>query len=185
MSTLNLDILVVPTYNVMTLGIIDASTYPDSPPVVTNPTIEITPPGFNKVILTFTVNTLTIYNSDTLGITTDDLHSLPDGIYYFKYSISPAATNYVEKSIMRVDKLQEKFDEAFMKLDMMECDRAIKTQAKVNLNTIYFFIQGAMAAANNCAIDEASKLYLQAKKMLTYFVNNECGCSENNYLVNF
>ena len=29
--------------------------------------------------------------------------------------------------------LQEKFDSAFMKLDMMECDLAIKTQQKVDL----------------------------------------------------
>jgi hypothetical protein len=27
---------------------------------------------------------------------------------------------------MRTEQIQEKFDEAFMKLDMMECDRAIR-----------------------------------------------------------
>ena len=86
---------------------------------------------------------------------------------------------------MRVDRLQEKFDEAFMSMDMMTCDRAIKTQSKVDLNSIYFFIQGAIAAANNCAIEEANKLYLVADKMLTSFVNNSCGCSGNNYLLNY
>ena len=86
---------------------------------------------------------------------------------------------------MRVDRLQERFDEAFMKLDMMECDRAIKTQSKVDLNTIYFFIQGAIAAANNCAIVDANKLYNQASTMLTQFNKNNCGCSGNNYAINF
>jgi hypothetical protein len=84
-----------------------------------------------------------------------------------------------------VERLQEKFDEAFMKLDMMECDKAIRAQSKVELNTIYFFIQGAIAAANNCAVDEANKLYLQADKMLNYFINNNCGCTGNNYLLNY
>jgi hypothetical protein len=62
---------------------------------------------------------------------------LPDGIYTLKYTVEPAYENFVVKSIMRVDRIQEKFDEAFMKLDMMECDRAIKTQQKVNLTSIY------------------------------------------------
>ena len=73
---------------------------------------------------------------------------------------------------MRVEQLQEKFDGAFMKLDMMECDRAIKTQAKVDLNSIYFFMQGAIAAANNCADVEATKLYNQADMMLNNFIKN-------------
>jgi hypothetical protein len=86
---------------------------------------------------------------------------------------------------MRVEQLQEKFDSAFMKLDMMECDRAIKTQAKVDLNTIYFFMQGAIAAANNCADVEATRLYNQADMMLNNFIKNNCGCSGNNYVINF
>lgn len=187
MTDLKLDILVIPTYNTKTLGIADASVYPNDPPVVSAPTIEITIPGFAKIVLPFNVNSFTVYTSSTLGLTAvgDDDLPLPDGVYYLKYSIAPAYLNYVEKSIVRVDRLQEKFDEAFMKTDMMECDRAIRTQTKVDLNTIYFFIQGAIAAANNCAVDEANKLYLQADKMLTSFINNGCGCSGTNYLLNY
>ena len=72
-----------------------------------------------------------------------------------------------------------------MKLDMMECDRAIKTQSKVDLNSIYFFIQGSIAAANNCAVIEANKLYRQADNMLNNFIKTNCGCSGNNYQTNF
>lgn len=184
MPTLKLDILVLPTFNKMLLGVADASTYA-APPV--NPTIEITVPSFGAVVLPFTINTYNLFNSETLGITASgaDLVPLPDGIYTLKYTIDPAITNFVEKTILRVDQLQEKFDEAFMKLDMMECDKAIKTQSKVDLNTIYFFIQGAIAAANNCAIDEANKLYNQAQKMLNNFIKNNCNCSGNNYVINF
>jgi hypothetical protein len=187
MPALNLDILVVPTYNTLTLGIADASTYPTDPPVVTTPTIEIDVPSVGNVVLPFVVNEYNIFNSTSLGLTLigEPLIPLPDGIYKLKYSVAPAYLNFVEKSIMRIDRIQEKFDEAFMKLDMMECDRAIKTQQKVELTSIYFFIQGSLAAANNCAIDEANKLYTQANNMLNNFIRNNCNCSGNNYLLNF
>lgn len=180
-----LDFLVIPMYNTQLLGIADASTYA-SPPV--SPTIEIDVPSFGTVSLPFNPNDFNIFNSTVLGITSvgDPLVPLPDGVYTIKYSIFPAFDNFIEKTIIRVDQLQEKFDDAFMTLDMMECDMAIKTQQKVELNSIYFFIQGAIAAANNCAIDTANKLYNQAQKMLTNFIKNGyCHCSGNNYVVNF
>lgn len=186
MSDLKLNILVLPTYNTQTLGVADVSIYPPAPPI-SSPTMEITVPGFGKVTLPFVPNDFNIFNSTSLGITSvgDEFLPLPDGVYTLRYSVTPSYLNYVERTIIRVDQLQEKFDEAFMKLDMMECDRAIKTQAKVDLNTIYFFIQGAIAAANNCAVAEANKLYNQAQKMLNNFVKNNCGCSGNNYVTNF
>ena len=184
-----LDILVIPTYNTKTLGIADNSSYPTPPPAVLSPSIDITVPGFGVVpALPFNMEDFNVYTSSTLGITAvgDPLLPLPDGIYTFKYQAQYDSVWYeVTKSIMRVDKLQEKFDSAFMKLDMMECDKAIKTQAKVDLNTIYFFVQGAIAAANNCAVIEAEKLYTTADKMLNRFIGANCGCSGNNYVLNF
>lgn len=185
MADYNLDIIVVPTYDTKLLSIKDISTYDVTPSA---PTIEITiPNGFGKAVLPFTINTTNVFNSASLGITgaTDAKTPLPDGVYFLKYTVAPAYINFVEKSIMRVDQLQEKFDSAFMRLDMMECDKAIKTQAKVTLNSIYFFIQGAVAAANNCAVMEANKLYNQADKMLNNFINGGCNCSGSNYVTNF
>lgn len=179
-----LDILVIPTYNVQTIGIADASTY-DSTPVAA--TIEFTMPGFLPVSLPFNYNDFNVFNSTSLGISVvgEPLQPLPDGVWYIKYTITPAFTYFVEKSIMRTEAIQEKFDNAFMKLDMMECDSAIRTQSKVTLNTIYYLIQGSIAAANNCAVDTANKLYSQANRMLNNFISANCGCSGNNYIVNF
>jgi hypothetical protein len=186
MADLSLDILVIPTYNTKTLGVADNSTYPTSP-AVQSPTMEITIPGFGLVSIPFNTNDFNVYNSSSLELTSvdEDLIAIPDGIYTLTYSVSPAYLNYVTKNIMRVEQIQERFDSAFMKLDMMECDMAIKKQAKVELNTIYFLIQGSIAAANNCAVDVANKLYLQASKQLDKFINNNCGCSGTNYLTNF
>jgi len=187
-ANLQLDIIVTPSYSTLLLAVTDASIYPDSPPVVSAPTIEIEVPNFGKKILPFLPLETNIFASDTLGITEGGCkQALPDGIYKLKYSIAPAYLNYVEKTIMRVDKLQEKFDNAFLKLDMMECDSALRTQSSVNLNTINFFIQGAIAAANNCAEQEALKLYTKASTMLDQFLKTNCGCSGNgnNYIINF
>jgi len=185
MSTV-LDILVLPTYSSLTLGIADASVYDIAEPVAAA-TIEITPPGFDAVLLPFSVDNYNVYSSSTLGITGigSTTLPLPDGVYYLTYSIAPAYVTAINKSIMRIEQIQEKFDKAFMKLDMMECDRAIKTQAKVDLSSVYFFIQASVAAANNCAVQEANKLYITANKMLDNFIRNNCGCTGNNYTVNF
>ena len=187
-ANLQLDIIVPPSYSTLLLAVTDASVYPDSPPIVSAPTIEIEIPNFGKKILPFVPLQTNIFGSDTLGITEAGCkQSLPDGIYKIKYSIAPAYLNYVEKTIMRIDKLQEKFDNAFLKLDMMECDSALRTQSSVNLNTINFFIQGALASANNCSEQDALKLYAKASNMLDQFLKTNCGCSGNgnNYIINF
>jgi len=183
---LTLDILVLPTYNKLTLGIADASTYPTSP-AVQSPTLVVGVPGFEDVSIPFNINDFNIINSATLGLSEvgGELVPLPDGVYTLNYSVTPAYSNYVNKTIIRVEQLQERFDNAFMQLDMMECDMAIKKQDKVDLSSIYFLIQGSIAAANNCAVDTSNKLYNQASKMLNNFMKNGCRCSGNNYIINF
>lgn len=186
MADLKLDIIVVSTYTTYNIAVVDISTYPTDPPVVDTPWIEIQVPAFGTYSGAFSVQEANVFNSTDLGITVAGSElPIPDGLYHFKYTVNPAFTYYVEKTIMRVDQLQEKFDKAFMKLDMMECDKAIKTQSKVELNTIYFLIQGAIAAANDCATVQAQKLYDQASRMLDYIIDCDCGYSLNNYIINF
>jgi hypothetical protein len=182
-----LDFLVINTYDTKTLGIADTSVYDTDPPNVSAPTMQITVPGFTSpVSIPFNVNSFNVYNSIILGLSPFPVtNPLPDGVYFMKYSVAPSTTNFVEKNIMRTAVIQEKFDSAFMKLDMMECDSAIRTQAKVVLSSINFMIQGSIAAANNCAIDTANKLYMQANRQLDYFIANQCGCTGNNYIINF
>jgi len=185
---MTLDFLVINTFNTKTLGVADISTYDQQPPVVTSPTMQITIPGYtNPVSIPFIVQDFNVYNSIILGLNDSSagLQPLPDGIYTLKYSVAPSNVNYVQKTIMRIDKIQEKYDNAFMKLDMMECDGPIRTQAKVDLSSIAFMIQGAVSAGNNCAVDTANKLYEQANRQLDYFISNNCGCSGNNYINNF
>jgi hypothetical protein len=186
MAVLNLKIVVLDTHDVESIMVADASTYPDEPPIVTSPILLSTAPGFLPVSVPFNVQGSVILTSDILGITpSGELQPLPDGLYTFSYSIAPSASNFVDISIMRVDRLQEKFDKVFMSLDFMVCDNAIKTQAKVNLSSIYLLIQGAKAAANECALIEANKLYDKASSMLDTMLKKNCGCNGNNFIINF
>lgn len=169
----------VPTYSTYTMAVVDASVYSVAP---VSPKIDISVPGFNPITIVFSPNQLNLYNSTNLGLTAIGAPAvpIPDGVYTLKYYTT---TESVTKTIMRVDQLQERFDNAFMKLDMMECDLAIKKQQKVTLDSIYYFIQGSIAAANNCAIDTANKLYKQAENMLKNFSSDDCGCTGNNYTI--
>ena len=186
MATLKLKIVVLDTHDVETINVADASTYPTDPPTVTNPILLATPPGFPPVSLVYKPGTNNILTSDILNITgVDVINPLPDGIYQFSYSVDPSSVNFSTISVMRVNRLQEKFDKVFMSLDMMECDMAIKTQEKVQLNTIYLLIQGSIAAANECAIIESNKLYDKASQMLDSMLKRNCGCFGNNFLINF
>lgn len=186
MADLNLKIVVLSTHDVESICIKDASTYPNDPPVVINPILLVTPPGFNPVSITFLPEGDVVLTSDELGISAPNvMDPLPDGLYTFTYSIAPSYINYTTISIMRVDRLQEKFDNAFMTLDMMVCDQAIKTQAKVNLSTIYLLIQGSIAAANNCAFVESNKLYDKASAMLDTMLKKNCGCTGTNFIINY
>jgi hypothetical protein len=128
------------------------------------------------VTLPFVPNTHNVFNSGNLQLTgpSDPLVSLPDGLWTFKYSVFPNNQYFVEKSFFRIDNLQENFDRAFLTLDMMECDLAVKEQHKLELDSIYFMIQGAIAAGNNCMTDVANRLYLTAAKALNKFV--KCSC---------
>lgn len=164
-----LDFLIPPTYSTKLIAINDISVYENDPPIVDAPSLEVSIPGFDTIEIPFVPTELNILNSTILGITDSGEDPLPDGVYIFRYSVTPADTSYVEKTIMRVERLQEKFDAAFMKLDMMTCGETLKKQQKVSLDTIYYFIQGAIAAANNCATDTATQLYMKADKLLYNF----------------
>jgi hypothetical protein len=64
MATTKVKIVVLETHDVKTLNVVDASQYSSSPPVVTNPTLLVTPPGFPVVTLPFIVNSNNILTSD-------------------------------------------------------------------------------------------------------------------------
>lgn len=180
MATPILDLILMDTHDLKTIAIGDASVYNNFN--ISTPSIQITPPGYPTVTLTFVPLGIQIYNAFTLGLTLNDdvdcqLSPLPDGVYTFKYSIAPANVYNITKQFLRTAQIESDTDEAFLKLEMMECDGKLKREKKMIIDDIEFYTSGAIAAANECALKKATELYNKARKILDNFVNNlDCRC---------
>ena len=159
----NLHLIFPDTHSPHLLGVADASYYPTTP---INPTIEITPPNTRKMVMPFAVGGMTTYNSNDLGITCEadfcSLVTLPDGIWEVKYSIAPSHEHNNTFKFIRVYNLNRRFEVAFLKTDLKECDTNVKEQDKEILDQINYFIQGAIATANDCNYTRAMELYHEA-----------------------
>lgn len=176
MATAKLDFIQLPVYNTTTLILGDVSVYETGFNIV-SPTRQITPPGFPMKSIAYVPSTVEIYDSSTLGITCATIDcpksTLPDGIWTIKQTVNPANVYFAERSFLKVDKLYEKFDNAYLKLDILECDGVLKSQQERDLNTIEFYIQGAIAAANKCATKRAMELYRKASALLDKFIKTK------------
>jgi len=141
-----LDIITLDTHNTYLLAIADVTQYPTTFTIST-PTIEITPPGYPVKSIAFVAKSVQVYNSTTLGITCDSVDCpqipLPDGIWTVKYSIYPAYKYNVIKNFIVIKRLLERFDEAWLKLDLFECDREVEDESKKKLDIIEDYIKGA------------------------------------------
>lgn len=172
-----LDFTIVDTHNLLTLAVADTSFYPTNFSV-SQPTLEIIPPSFPKVTVTYSVNTVTFFNSNSLSISCVDdvrlLSPLPDGIWAIRQSIAPPIKYNTEKTFLRTLQIEQKFGKAFLKTDMIECNQDVKTEQMKVLDEIYFYIQAAISAANQCNNILAMKLYNNANKMLDNFLKGRC-----------
>lgn len=176
-----LDFTAVDTHNPLTLGIADTSFYPTNFTVVA-PTYEITPPSFPKIAVTYTVSEVLFLNSNTLNITCAPspalLTPLPDGIWTIRQSIAPVINFNLEKKFLRTTNIEQKFGKAFLKTDLIECNQDVRTEQMKVLNQVYFYIQAAISAANQCNYILAMKLYNNANRMLDNFIKGTCNRKE-------
>lgn len=176
-TTPRLDFSIIDTHNPLTIGIADTSFYPANF-TVTNPSYEIYPPSFPKVVVEYTKSGIAYLNSNNLNITCVDdaryLMELPDGIWTIKQSISPVLENVIERSFLRTTQIEQRFGKAFLQTDITQCDRDVKDQQMDVLNQIHFYIQGAIAAGNQCNDLLAMKLYRSADRMLIHFFKQHC-----------
>lgn len=171
-----LDIIIPEVHSPLYLAVGDVSFYPIGFNIV-NPSLEVTPPLADKKVLTFVPNNMGVYNSADLGITCVEdecLVSLPDGIWEITYSIAPLNKYNVTKKFLRVFNLVQQFDVAFMNVELMECNQIVKEQNRQALDQIEFYINGAIATANDCNYTKAMELYREASKLLTNFLKTKC-----------
>lgn len=175
MATPKINITLQETFNRYYLSVADLSQYPANWNI-TNPSLEITPPGWNKVNVPFTPKTVSHYMSSHLGITCDEDMDmvLPDGIYLIKYSIHPNLTYFVEKSFMRVHNLRCQYETAFLKLNLSQCCTSQKQIVlQKELDKIDMLINASVAAANACDSVMAYNHYNLAQQLLNSL---DCNC---------
>lgn len=175
MAVPKLDIILIDTYNLYNIAIGDMSFYPSGWNII-SPSVQITPPGYNSVNIAFTANSLNLYDSESLGITCTggDKVKLPDGLYKFKYSITPAYTYYVEKTFMKVDGILEKLDELFISTDIAQCDEGLSDKQFRAIRDIEMYIQFSMSSAKKCANKYAIEAYQKAVKLLYIYQKSLC-----------
>lgn len=174
-TSVKLDLVLIDVNNPNIIGIGDMSVYPAGFNI-SSPSIQITPPGFNSVVLTFTPNSINLFNSLALGITCtgQDLVSLPDGLYTIKYTIAPAYTYYIEKTFMRVYNIQESLDGIFVGMDITQCDKEISDGLNRKINEIQRYIQFSIASANKCANIYAIEAYDKASRLIRKYNKSHC-----------
>lgn len=175
-----LDITLMDTYSLKTMGIADISMYPNGYNI-SNSTIEVTAPGFKKVAIQFNPKSVNIINSNSINLTCslsyEGLASLPDGIYTLRYSISPNQTNFVEKSFMRIEQLECKYATAFLYLDLDDTSFKETHKGKLKkLDLAKIFMKGSIAAVNECDHLLGIKLYKKAQEIIEDIIDGECKC---------
>lgn len=176
MANVFLDILPIDTYSVTTIAFADTSDYGTT--LVSNPSFEVTPPGWNKVNLFFTPSNVNVYNASHFNIACDNQTALPDGPWTVKYSIYPNAQNFVEKTFFRTELIRCKYSQAFLKMETTcECNGQQHSKLKQQLQNIKLLIEGAVASSNQCDNLAAMDKYKQADRLLGKL--NFCECNQN------
>jgi len=166
------------TYNTKTLGIIDTSFY-NTLQTVSGNVLQILVPGYqNPVELSYQQSGVTILNSNNLGITNviDEINliPIPDGAYTIKISICPYEQFWFERTIYRTAKLECKFDEALLLLDLNSCSTCYSTDLADELQTAWMYIQGVKANCEDNNINQATQCYNVAIKILDKIITCRC-----------
>lgn len=174
-----LDLNIIDTHNNYTLAIADVSIYDGTP--ITNASIEIIPPGFNKVSLPFQPRAMNTFNSNDVGITcvadTSQLVELPDGFWQVTYSINPNSTVFVNYYFMRTEVLQCRLDNLLL-LTLMNYKGLDKTKRERDILDIQILINGSIGAANRLDRNTAIQLYHKASDMIDKLKNTKCSDCE-------
>lgn len=165
-----LNLLYMDSHDVTLLILADISVYPTGFNIIA-PTLAVTAPGYGEKQIPFDAGNVNIFNSNTLGIPCHTYGcppvDLPDGAYTFKYAIFPAFKYNITKTFFRTNKIYAKFDEIFLNVELLDCDRQIKRNKKMKLDEAEFYIQGAISAGNKCALKLATELYRKADAILS------------------
>ena len=179
-----LDFIVPESFDLRKLVIIDTSFYNPLQQITGN-LIQLKVPGYiNPVELSYNQSAVSIFNSNTLGISnvSDEelLLPLPDGPYIIKMSICNYENNWVEKIDYRTSQIEVKYDKALLRLNLSECATCFNSSMMSKLNTANVYIQGCKANSRTGNLKKAKELYNVANRLLDDLINCT-NCKENTH----
>jgi len=180
-TILNFDVL--PTSNCGAMAIVDERSYASD---AEGMTLQIQLPDRENIIETvYQTRGVTVLNSNSLKYTkvreANQLQDLPDGWYTIKMSICPYDQFWVEKDYYRVCKLQCKWYQALLKLDLNKCDNCYANAYSEKLRQAWFYLQGITANAENNDLQACQDLYKVTNNILDNLLYcTDCGKKGSN-----
>jgi hypothetical protein len=152
--------------------VFDTSVYTELLPI-TCATLQITTPGFNvPVNIEFVPGSSPVITACQLNLQfvncTTELHSIPDGIYIVKYSVSPNEVIYVEYNHLRITRALNRYSKHLCELELAACEPSEKVKKKLDkLREIKSYLDAAKAKVEYCHEPEKGMtLYNYAIKLL-------------------
>jgi len=147
--------------------------------------LQITPPGYDTIAVTFTPGQVNIYQCADLGITCSDTGCtpLPDGIYQVIYTVVPTpaqtslfSTESVTLKFIKIDSIKCKYQHAFLKIDMeCGCHNPKFYNYEKELKMIKLYIDASVAECNSGNYKLSYEYYAKANRML-----DKLGCKYPN-----
>jgi hypothetical protein len=173
--------LEVPTVlNTCIISVLDTSVYSTLIPV-TCPTLNVTVPGFNySTQLTIVPGANTILTACDLQLQTQNcatvLSDLPDGIYVFKYSVSPNDLVFVEYNHLRISKALNTYNTILCNLDLAACEPPANIKQKLErLKMAKMYLDAAKAKVEFChEPGNGMSLYNYAVKLMKKIECKNC-----------
>ena len=171
------------TMNKCLLRLVDTSIY-SADVEIDCPILEVTLPGYShpvqftrpEVDLGFILNLTACH----LKIQTDDCgtkyHSLPDGIYVIRWSVSPNDVVYVEYNHLRMTSALTQYQTILCELDVTTCAPESKLEQDLRqLNLIRTYLDAAKATVEVCHEPiKGMEIYKYAVKLLNKFECKTC-----------
>ena len=176
MQNTRLSFLEVPTHSSKTIALVDSSIYNPLATITGNVLQVLLPDRPTPIELPFNKGAVTILNSSNLGISNSitELVDLPDGAYTAKISICPYDQFWYESTWYRTSKLECKYFNAILKLDLSECQECYSPEKDNEIWTCKRFIEGIHANMQQGNIRKATQLYNVANYILDDILNCNC-----------
>jgi len=162
------------------LKILDTSVY--SPLVsIFNPRLLITLPGFNdSVEVSFTPGDTPSITACDLGVQTENCESsyssLPDGIYFIRYTVDPSSAVHVDYNHLRITNALSIYERLLCDIDASNCDPRKEVKERLrHLQLIKGYLDAAKAKVETCHESQAGMtLYNYALKLLQKLECKHC-----------